>query len=240
MRIALGLFVTFLWLTLNVANAEVDYVSLNEIESAERQPLFLRINLVEKGRSLPLRFTLASEGVETEMAYHRLNDFMVRLASQRHVQGQATVYIYQFDGKEWARVASVDVSNDLKPRNNVQQAPTQIAASPATDHHAQSQKDNPEKKDTAVQQINDDCMLSRTPKETLWSIASRYKAQWKTDVFSAMLAIFQSNPTKFNNGHINQLIDGVQLVCPQRKTLEMMGDKEAMRTEFFRLKALKP
>ena len=240
MRYALGLFITFLYLSLGVANAEVDYVSLSEVESPERQPLFLRVNLIEKGRSLPLRFTLLTEGVETEMAYHRLNDFMVRLASQRIVQGKATVFVYQFDGKQWARVANVDVSNDLKPIQTAEQTPVkqnvaQVKAE-TYDNTETRQQAGTSDLDTKLES----CQITREHKETLWSIASRYKDQWQVDVFSAMIAIYKSNLTKFNQGHINQLIDGAELVCPSRAELAKTGEKEAMRTEFFRLKALKP
>ncbi len=81
-------------------------------------------------------------------------------------------------------------------------------------------------------------MLARQPKETLWSIASRYKDNWQIDVFSAMIAIYTSNASKFNKQHIARLIDGATLVCPNNEVIGKLGSKKEMHAEFTRLNSL--
>lgn len=209
----------------NIAYAKITYVSLHEIESEEREPLFLRLNIVGSGQNLPLKFTLSSQNTETEMAAHRLNTFMVRLASLRPAFGESYIFVYEFNGQSWEKTQQVDISNKLTEFNNSQ---TVAKTSPP--------KEMLPSNNTAESTLT--CQLERGPKETLWSIASRYKDNWRVNIFSAMIAIFQSNKEKFTQQHIGYLIDNESLVCPSRKTIAMMGEKEAMKAEFFRLNKL--
>lgn len=211
------------------AYAEITYVSLHEIESEEREPLFLRLNIVGSGQNLPLKFTLLSQETETEMAADRINTFMVRLASLRPAIGESYILVYEFNGQTWAKTQQVDISNKLTDFNNSQTVTK-------TNPNPNLPQEIVPTGSTVEPPLN--CQLERTPKETLWSIASRYKDNWRVNVFSAMLAIFQSNKSKFTNQHIGHLIDNESLVCPSRKTIAMMGEKEAMKAEFFRLNEL--
>lgn len=227
-RIIILLLMTQLSLILNVALAEVNYVSLHDIESAERQPLFLKINLVEKGQTLPLKFTLLSQHTETDMAAHRINKFMVRLASLRSAIGESHIVVYEFNDQSWNKVQEVDISNDLKVINSTNK--TQVSKNLQT--KAVTKKLN------TVANSTQGCLLKRKPKETLWSIASRYKSTWHVNIFSAMLAIYQSNKQQFTRQHIGYLIDNAPLTCPMTNTLAIMGDKAAMKAEFSRLNKL--
>ncbi|GAA5140331.1 hypothetical protein [Thalassotalea piscium] len=226
-RILSLLFLVQISALLNTAYAQIDYVSLHDIESPERAPLFLKLNIVGSGQNLPLKFTLLSQSTETEMAAHRLNTFMVRLASLRPAIGESYILVYEFNGQAWAKVQQVDVSNELKSTTNT---PSVIITN-NNQQHAVPVSIQP----SSTEQT---CLLEREPKETLWSIANRYKDNWRVNVFSAMIAIFNTNKSKFNQGHIGHLMDNESLTCPSRKSIAMRGEKEAMRAEFFRLNEL--
>jgi FimV-like protein len=86
-----------------------------------------------------------------------------------------------------------------------------------------------------MSEMTTQCRLVHEPKETLWSIASRYKNKWSIDIYSAMLAIYKSNLNKFTNQHIGQLNNHVALNCPNPKVIDMMGEKADMKAEFTRL-----
>jgi len=194
-----------------ISQAKVDYISLHEIESSARQPLSVRLNIVEKDQESQLKFTLVNQDTETELDYKRLNNYMLRLKSPHYVIGEASVLVYEFEKGAWQHTHSVDISNSL--------IITEID------------------KKTLVKaaEINTQCQLIREPKETLWSIASRYKEQWSVDVYSAMLAIYKSNLNKFAKQDIGQLISNVELACPSTKIITMMGEKSEMKAEFNRL-----
>lgn len=194
-----------------ISHAKVNYISLHEIESSARQPLSVKLNIVEIEQESQLKFTLVSQNAETVLDYKRLNNFMLRLKSPHYIIGKASVLVYEFEQNTWRQTHSIDISNSL--------IVTEIDKKTLA-------------KDT---EIKTPCRLIHEPKETLWSIASRYKGKWNVDVFTAMLAIYKSNLNKFAKQHIGQLIDNVELACPSTKTITMTGNKAEMKAEFNRL-----
>jgi len=195
-----------------ISHAKVDYISLHEIETLARQPLSIKLNIVETHPERQLNFTLLNQNTETVLYYQRINDYMLRLKSPHYVIGKASVLVYEFERNAWRKTHLIDVSNSL------------IAT--AIDHKALAK----------AAKIKTQCLLVHEPKDTLWNIASRYKDKWRVDIFSAMLAIYKSNLNKFSQQHIGRLIANVELVCPNRKTITMMGNKVEMKAEFNRLK----
>nr|ANC57876.1 hypothetical protein [Colwellia sp. C1] len=197
------------------SDARVDYVSLHEIETQARQPLSVRLNIVEipekSQQESQLHFTLLNRNVETILDYQRINNHMLRLKSPHYIIGKASILVYEFEQNTWRQTHSVDISNSL-----IVTKTDKLALAQATE-------------------IKTQCLLIHQPKETLWSIASRYQDKWRVDVFSAMLAIYKSNLNKFTQQHIGQLIDNAELVCPSRKTIAMTGKKAEMKIEFNRL-----
>lgn len=194
-----------------ISHAQVDYISLHEIETPERQPLSVKLNIVETHEQGQLYFTLLNRNAETKLDYQRINNYMLRLKSPHYIIGKASVLVYEFKKNAWRRTYSVDISNSLI----VSPIDKKILAKAA--------------------KIKTQCRLIHEPKETLWSIASRYKEKWNVDVFSAMLAIYKSNLNKFTKQHIGQLLKNAELACPSRKIITMMGTKAAMKAEFKRL-----
>lgn len=194
-----------------ISHAKVDYISLHEIESQALQPLSVKLNIVEKHQESQLRFTLVSQNTETVLSYKRINNYMLRLASSHYIIGKASILVYEFEQNAWRQTHSVDISN--------------------------SQNITETEKITLVKakEVETQCLLIHEPKETLWSIASRYKSEWSVDVFSAMIAIYRSNLNKFTNQHIGQLINNVELTCPSMKSITKMGGKTEMKVEFNRL-----
>jgi len=199
-----------------VSHAQVDYISLHEIETPERQPLSVKLNIVESHEQGQLYFTLLNRNVETMFDYQRLNNYMLRLKSPHYIIGQASVLVYEFKQNAWRRTHSVDISNSLKD------SPTDKKILAKTTKRQRQ------------------CLLIREPKETLWSIASRYKEKWNVDIYSAILAIYKSNLSKFSKQHIGLLIDNAELLCPSRKIITMMGSKSVMEAEFERLNNTSP
>ena len=94
---------------------------------------------------------------------------------------------HEFEQNTWRQTHSVDISNALVVTDIDKEALAKTA------------------------EMKTRCRLIREPKETLWSIASRYKGKWEVDVYSAMLAIYKSNLNKFDKQHIGQLISNVEL-----------------------------
>jgi|GEM_PF-3638426 len=224
--------------------AQIEYISLHEVESEGKETLSVKLNIVEKGQALPLKFILANQQTRTTLTSKRLNNYMLRLTGPRSISGRAMIHVYQFERDAWRRVKGINISGNIIPQS-VPARTESIATKPKpqistetselTTTEATTVKVTPA---TRVVKNNADCVLTRELKETLWSIASRYKDQWQVDVFSAMIAIYKSNTTKFSKQHIGRLMDHYALSCPSQRMLKAMGTKAQMKAEFNRLNTL--
>lgn len=197
-----------------ITHAQVDYISLHEIESSDRQPLSVKLNIVENDQESQLKFTLVNQNIETLLSYQRINKYMLRLKSPHYVIGEASILVHEFEQNAWRKTHSVNISNSLVVTDIDKEALAKTA------------------------EMKTQCRLIREPKETLWSIASRYKSKWNVDVYGAMVAIYKSNLNKFAKQHIGQLISDVELACPSTKIIATMGEKSKMKAEFNRLNQL--
>ena len=72
-----------------------------------------------------------------------------------------------------------------------------------------------------VQSENHDttCTIDKSPEDTLWRIASRYYQQWDSNIFGAMLAIYDANPKAFASKKIYLLMSDRRLKCPSKQIL---------------------
>ncbi len=216
--------------------AQIEYISLHEVESSQNSPLSVKLNVVNKGQTLPLKFILSNQQTRKPLSYQAINNYMLRVKGPSNVSGRAVIHVYQLERGVWRRVKGINISGGLAPLSistetvSTEVKPT-IQVSPKNSHLS-AVKVSPFNK-TIKERAG--CILTRQRKETLWSIASRYKDKWHIDIFSAMLAIYKSNITKFSKQQIAQLMDKTTLQCPSKKTIAAMGTKAQMKAEFIRL-----
>jgi FimV-like protein len=76
------------------------------------------------------------------------------------------------------------------------------------------------------------CVIERDNSDTLWRIANRYKEQWHTSVYGAMLAIFEANLMAFSKQKIHLLLKDVPLHCPSKAILAEYNNKAVDRKVF--------
>lgn len=76
------------------------------------------------------------------------------------------------------------------------------------------------------------CLLNYQRGETLWRIGNRYAPQWHTNVYGAMLAIYESNPNAFAKQKIAALRSDANLSCPSASVLAKHQDAVAAKAEF--------
>jgi len=64
------------------------------------------------------------------------------------------------------------------------------------------------------------CVIDKSPQDTLWKIAEHYARQWQTNIYSAMLAIYDANPNAFASNKIYLLMSDSHLTCPSKGILK--------------------
>ncbi|RHW74733.1 FimV/HubP family polar landmark protein [Colwellia sp. RSH04] len=210
--------------------ADVIHLSLHNIESAPKRPLIVKLNIVEK-EAKPLKFSLVNQNVESPLQSERLNDFMIKLTSPHYISGAAAIHVYEQSNNRWMQIDSISLTDSNETENL-----TEITQNK---HEHLTQKQIEPTVIVSPLSINSqNCLLTRQAKETLWSIASRYKESLKLDTYSTIIAIYNSNMSQFNKRHINLLRNGATLKCPSNEVLATLGSKAGMKEEFERLSQL--
>jgi len=211
--------------------AEVKHLSLHNVESAPKEPLTVKLNIVEKDPK-PLKFSLVNQNVESPLQAERINDFMLRLSSPHYIIGDAAIQVYEQLNNRWMQIDSISITTSGKSAysqsNNIEVATKKASKKQIEPIIIADPLPTGEK----------GCLLTRQARETLWSIASRYKESLKLDTYSTIIAIYNSNISQFNKRHINLLRDGAILKCPSEEVLATLGSKEGMKEEFERLSNL--
>lgn len=83
----------------------------------------------------------------------------------------------------------------------------------------------------------DNCMIDKSPEDSLWRIATREHKQWGTNIFGAMLAIFDANPNGFVQQKIHLMRSDAQLQCPSSEILSQYHDSQTDKEKFDELMA---
>ncbi|WP_351016205.1 FimV/HubP family polar landmark protein [Shewanella sp. AC91-MNA-CIBAN-0169] len=97
---------------------------------------------------------------------------------------------------------------------------------------ASSEPSEPSEPSTAESSHQAICVIERDNSDTLWRIANRYKEQWHTSVYGAMLAIFEANLMAFSKQKIHLLLKDVPLHCPSKAILAEYNNKAVDRKVF--------
>jgi Tfp pilus assembly protein FimV len=243
-RTAIILSLVFLTLLPLFCSAEIKYISLHDVESAPNQPLTLKLNIVEQNPKR-LHFTLVNQNVESQFIFKRMNNYMLKLKSPLRLIGEGAVNVYELKNNIWTLFKTIPLTGpeSLKANSNI--LASEVIDNPSNKPINKSNRIEPisvgntiSVDDVTKVNITNDCELTREVKETLWSIASRYKDRWKVDVFGAMIAIYNSNLNSFTNQHIGFLMQGDTLNCPSNDVLSSLGNKVSMRAEYMRLSTL--
>jgi hypothetical protein len=248
------IFLVFSLVYLDKAYAKVDYFSLHEITSALNEPLTVKMNIIEVDSSTPLQFVIQVEGdvpgQGIVLEYHRINQFMLTLTHTEPLIGGAIIHAYEHKRNRWRRTKSVKLADlsqatqiKLETVDNINNPNTvhlnnivaDITRNKAIDTQGGLDAKVAEKIQRVPKSTVNSCFIVHDEKETLWSLASRHKLTWKTNVYGAMIAIYSANANKFRDKHILRLIKGSQLKCPSNGLLQALSHKDIMKTQFQEL-----
>ena len=116
----LGIIANFILLTLFpcYSFAQIEYISLHDVEVTNSQALSVKLNIVEKDKPLPLKFILSNQQTRTTLTFQRLNNYMLRLTGPSNVYGRAVIHVYQLERDVWRRVKGISISGELAATNN--------------------------------------------------------------------------------------------------------------------------
>ncbi|MCL1142083.1 FimV/HubP family polar landmark protein [Shewanella gaetbuli] len=224
-------------------SAAVAHVSINSRQFEINQTPKLKLNFVAHEKTLThFRFMIAEpETAQTQILTEQvINSYLVGLSGNVQVNHpDASLVIMQLIDDQWqviSQLALFDAPLSEKSAALSREASSHASLNKSANRtkktrQAEKGNDSPQWRNSAYN-AKTDCRLERSETDTLWKIASRYYSQWNTNIYGAMLAIFETNSTAFKDHKIHLISKNAPLMCPSANKLAEYHDKAADKQLF--------
>ncbi|MEZ9140870.1 MULTISPECIES: FimV/HubP family polar landmark protein [unclassified Shewanella] len=209
--------------------------------------------------SFHLRQTNGSKEVMEELMVQPISGYMLfAIGVDEVTDPNAKLIVSEYKGNSWRQYAVlpvfdspfIKITDKTEVRIDTRNQPKKVAPMPYSgDKIAQSTAVNKPQAEShnivkksipigavsrsgSTPTVSADCMIERAPSDTLWRIASRYQKQWNTNVYGAMLAIYDANPNGFSKQKIHLIRQDVTLNCPSQTELNQYVNKSEDKAAF--------
>lgn len=252
LSIVLGALSTFL--SANVSSSDIGHISINSRQFELNEPPRFKVNIVASNTAAidKLLFTIESPGqMPITLKKQTINQYLLLLSSPLIVQSKQAQLVVQSSqgesGQEISRLSIFDAPYSIKSANMQKSelnAGSLKTTSMTTSRQARAKVQTAKQQATTQvvsrksptsstpSMVNDNCIIERDNSDTLWKIANRYADGWGTNVYGAMLAIFEANMLAFSKQRIHLLLKDVPLRCPSNAILAEYHDKTADKKVF--------
>jgi FimV-like protein len=237
--------------------AQVNHVSINSRQFELNNVPQLKINIVAQNDDASrLRFYIrqldenfdGNKVQQQKLAVQSINRFLLQLkgtdiVSDSNAQlivtedtavGAVTLAVMAlFDAPYTVNsatlISNIDTSQVSRSAKNTTSAKTSKSRQDSRAPLLADSQSAPSKSESSQQTV---CLIERDNSDTLWRIANRYKEQWHTSVYGAMLAIFEANLMAFSKQKIHLLLKDVPLNCPSTTILTEYNNKAVDKKVF--------
>jgi FimV-like protein len=255
--IEVGIIVFGLLGNIAAVTAQVDHVSINSRQFELNKVARLRVNIVAQNDDVSrlgfyIRQLDDGNVHQQKLTVQGINHFLFQLSGTDVVSDpNAQLMITQDTATGVAMLAimavfdapySVNSATLVSNVDNQQTSPgatPPVMSAPKTrqvDNRLAQEPSLPAPSSVkSAQQVR--CLIERDNSDTLWRIANRYKEQWHTSVYGAMLAIFETNLLAFSKQKIHLLVKDVPLNCPSTAILAEYNNKEFDKKVFKMIEA---
>lgn len=253
----MGLIIKFLLVVVliysQVLPAQVSHISINSRQFELDQPPVFKVNFIGEHTDLSLyqfaiKQTQNQQTIMQVLIAEKINPYLLHVQGDKEVTDTgAELVVSRLQNNHWAAIITLalfdaPVSNKSAPLNPTAIVPVRVNQIADTSKNSSSTLVNSvQSMPVSPTQVNRqkpqphveaNCIIERNNNDTLWKIANRYKGQWNTNVYGAMLAIFESNLMAFSQQRIHLLLKDVPLICPSNVILTEYNDKSADRRVF--------
>ncbi|WP_434939733.1 FimV/HubP family polar landmark protein [Shewanella sp. HL-SH8] len=253
----MGLIIKFLLVVVliysQVLPAQVSHISINSRQFELGQPPVFKVNFIDQHADLSLyqfaiKQTHNQQTIMQVLMAEKINPYLLHVQGNKEVTDTgAELIVSRLHSDHWAAIITLalfdapisDKSAALTSTGITSAKVNQIADTSKNSSSAlvDSVQSSPVKSASVSSQktppyVEANCTIERNDSDTLWKIANRYKGQWNTNVYGAMLAIFESNLIAFSKQRIHLLLKDAPLICPSNEILTEYNDKSADRRVF--------
>jgi FimV-like protein len=253
-------FVLGLCVNAQQALAQVNHVSINSRQSELSQQPLLKVNLVAQNDdwsqlSFYLRQKVDGDMQQQRLSIQPINRFLVQLDGKVPVTDSNAQLVITENQQSKAVLLAVlalfDAPLSFKSAAFIEAQPLKVTDAPLAETSEQVVSDGNQValstiKSNAAKEVEtnsvseavlqprkpDNCQIIKDNSDTLWRIADRYKDQWNTSVYGAMLAIFEANMLSFSKQRIHLLLKDAVLACPSTEILAQYDNKAVDKKVF--------
>ncbi|MGK0408621.1 MAG: FimV-like protein [Shewanella psychromarinicola] len=227
--------------------AQVSHISIDTIPFESGQSPNLTVQIITDQHDLSrltfyLRQIYQNNIVLEKLTVERRDgDVFVLNGAEKIHDPDAALVVSEYRNAKWLQYSPVSIFSQaivqdqyqpvaIKTMKSPSALPTSIPKSINTKAIASPQ-------DAPMQKRVDQCQITLLADDTLWEIAVRYRKQWNSNLYGAMLALYQTNPSAFHQNNISLLKVGSSLRCPSVETLSYYQDIAVDKVTFDNLVA---
>jgi FimV-like protein len=215
--------------SISAVMAEVSHISIDTTPFQSGQLPQLTVNIITEHHDLSrLTFYLRQiyldkivlEKLDVERQY---NDVFVLSGTQQIRDPDAALIVSEYRNAKWLQYSPVSIFSQAIVQSQYQPVAIKTmkssSALPTSIPTSISSKVITSPQDAPTETLLNQCQIAKLPDDTLWKIAGRNSKQWNANIYGAMLALYQTNPSAFSQGKISLLQSGRSLRCPSAEIL---------------------
>jgi FimV-like protein len=214
--------------------AQVSHISIDTIPFESGQSPNLTVQIITDQHDLSrltfyLRQIYQNNIVLEKLTVERRDgDVFVLNGAEKIHDPDAALVVSEYRNAKWLQYSPVSIFSQAIVQNQHQPVAIKTMKSPSALPTSIPKSINTKTiaspQDALMQKRVDQCQITLLADDTLWKIAVRYRKQWNTNLYGAMLALYQTNPSAFHQNNISLLKVGSSLRCPSVETLSYYQD----------------
>ncbi|MGI2173872.1 FimV/HubP family polar landmark protein [Shewanella ulleungensis] len=224
--------------------AEVSHISIDTAAFEQGQLPRLTVNVVTEHHDLSrltfyLRQIYQDNIVLEKLDVERQGNDVFTLSGKEQLRDpDSALIVSEYRNAKWQQYSPVPLFNQLSQTSSHQpvaikkmKLPTSLSSSaPQVAEITRVVAKTPVL--AATQELLEGCNILKQPNDSLWKIAVRYRKQWGSNIYGAMLALYEANPQAFYQGKISLLQLDSSLRCPSANILVKYQNVDADRATF--------
>lgn len=235
------------------ATAEVSHISIDTAAFEQGQLPTLTVNVVTEHHDLSrltfyLRQIYQDNIVLEKLDVQRQGDDVFVLTGKEQLRDpDSALIVSEFRNAKWQQYSPVPLFNQAVLASTHQPVAIKKMKLPTSSIAAQQVTDSsvsaPQVTEinrvvastpvlAATQELLEGCNILKQPNDSLWKIAVRYRKQWGSNIYGAMLALYEANPQAFYQNKISLLQLDSSLRCPPANILVKYQNVDVDRVTF--------
>ncbi|QDE32846.1 FimV/HubP family polar landmark protein [Shewanella polaris] len=230
--------------SISIVIAQISNISIDTIPFESGQSPKLTVNIITDQDDLSRLTFYLRQIYQDNIVLEKLDveqrdgDVFVLSGTEKIRDRDAALIVSEYRNAKWLQYSPVPLFPQTVTQSRHQPVAIKTMKSPSVALSA-SKLDPTSRNTTALptQQRLNNCKISPLQDDTLWNIAVRYRKQWGSNIYGAMLALYHTNPSAFYHGKIRLLKRGRSLDCPSVEMLSNYQNVAADKTTFDNLVA---